>query len=579
MKKVRGLQAALSILFAVAVSCFFAIVYPHHLHFQEQYQLFLFDMGYALDVMSVPGGVADYAGRFFTQFFIYAWLGASLIALLLTAVQLLASHRIRGTWRYALSFLPALFLWRLMLDENALLGAVVAVLLCVLADRGILLVRSAVWRGVLAVFGLPFMYWLAGPVALWLFVGLAIITIVEQSRKAAAVAVPVLIIIALAIPTVARHFVAVDPDRLVSGVHYFRYSVHQSWPLWSAVASMLVVRILAWVSEYRILAGRFSPVWSTLICWVLVGIPLILTGVNRSSEEVMAYDFMARTQQWNRILLTGKAKAPNNPTSATVHNLALAIRGRLADQMFDYPQRGTSGLLPKFERDPFSPLASSEAFYHLGMINTAQQFVFEAQEAIPDYQKSGRCYKRLAETNLINGAYDVARKYLLTLQKTWFYRSWANETLALLGNEDAIAQHPEYGRLRSQNIQASFFFSDRELPQMLGQLFLSNPQNRLAFEYLEATYLLEGNLDSFAKCYSMGRELGYPVIPAAFLQGLLLYWSRDHAASEQMPSEFRPDVVKSMHQFYADVQSKRFIPEQLKERWGKTYWYYYFFEK
>lgn len=579
MKKQGGQYPILSILFALAIGCFFALVYPHHLHFQEQYQLFLFDVDYALDVMAVPGGLADYIGRFFTQFFIYAWLGAALLALLLTAIQLLVSRETKDTWLYALSFVPSIFLWRLMLDENAMPGAVVAVLVCLLFDRGLQRIRPALPRCILSVLGLPLLYWMAGPVALWLYIGIALCMGMQQRRSAiVAVSISVMAILALSMPTIARRLVAIDPDRLVSGVHYFRFAVHTAWPLWSAVASILLIRVFV-LSGKRFGLRPAKPLIPTLLCWAAVGAPLIWMGVNQSSEEVMAYDFMARNQQWNRILLTANAKAPNNPTTATVHNLAMALKGRLSERMFEYPQRGTSGLLPEFVRDPFSPLATSEAYYHLGLINTAQQFVFEAQEAIPDYQKSGRCYKRLAETNLINGAYEVARKYLLALRKTWFYRSWANETLSLLGNEDAINNHPEYGKLRCQNIRASFFFSDQELPEMLGQLLLSNRQNRLAFEYLEATYLLDGNLDNFAQCYSLGNELSYSSIPLVFQQALILYWSRDHSASEQMPDGLRPDVVKAMNQFYADVQSKRYAPEQLKERWGKTYWYYYFYER
>ena len=57
------------------------------------------------------------------------------------------------------------------------------------------------------------------------------------------------------------------------------------------------------------------------------------------------------------------------------------------------------------------------------MITVAQRTVFEAQEAILDFQKSGRCYQRLAQTYLILGNYEVARKYLIALQKTLFYRA------------------------------------------------------------------------------------------------------------------------------------------------------------
>ncbi|MCO7111572.1 DUF6057 family protein [Bacteroides uniformis] len=71
----------------------------------------------------------------------------------------------------------------------------------------------------------------------------------------------------------------------------------------------------------------------------------------------------------------------------------------MGDRMFEFYQNGTEGLLPEFQRDFTSPLPTSEAYYHLGMVNTAQRFTFEAMEAIPNFNKSGRCFKRLAETN------------------------------------------------------------------------------------------------------------------------------------------------------------------------------------
>jgi hypothetical protein len=73
----------------VAVLLFFGLAYPHHLHYQEQYQLFLFDSTYVWEIVRQPGGIADLLGRFCTQFFLYAWVGAAIIAVLLSAIQLL----------------------------------------------------------------------------------------------------------------------------------------------------------------------------------------------------------------------------------------------------------------------------------------------------------------------------------------------------------------------------------------------------------------------------------------------------------------------------------------------------------
>jgi len=175
------------------------------------------------------------------------------------------------------------------------------------------------------------------------------------------------------------------------------------------------------------------------------------------------------------------------------------------DHMFEYNQNGIAGLLPDVQTDATSPMPTAEAFYQLGMISVAQRTVFEAQESILDFQKSGRCYKRLAQTNLINGNYKVARKYLMALQKTLFYRTWANETLPLLGNEKAIAKHPEYGRLRQCAYKNDFYFGDHVTPEMLKDLYFSNRDNHMAYQYLVAYYLLTGDREGLNNFISMTR--------------------------------------------------------------------------
>jgi len=131
------------------------------------------------------------------------------------------------------------------------------------------------------------------------------------------------------------------------------------------------------------------------------------------------------------------------------------------------------------------------------MVNTAQRLAFEAMEAIPNYNKSARVMKRLAETNLINGQYQVARKYLLMLEKTIFYRPWAQRTLAMLGDENTINAHPLYGTMRQYRLQEDFLFSDRELDKICGRLFMHNQQNRMAVQYLLLLPLLDRDVPRF----------------------------------------------------------------------------------
>ena len=452
----KHLHLLYTLLFDVAVLLFFGLAYPHHLHYQEQYQLFLFDWDYVWDIVKLPGGVADLFGRFCTQFFLFAWVGALIIALLLSLVQLLTLRLANYGWLYGLSFVPSFLLWLFLLDENALFGAVWAVLLTQLAFCGLLRLPNGWVRRILSIVAFLILYWVA-----------------------------------------------------FGGNHYYR--IPNTFPtlFYAAWFSAMIIPLVMWLvvrgkksenaqQQNNSLTPHLLVIASFALVAVVFG-TIIWEKANFKAERVMQYDFMACHQQWNRILATANAEKPNNQIGVTVQNLALAMHGQLADHLFDYNQNGIAGLLPDVQSDATSPMPTAEAFYQLGMIYVAQRTVFEAQEAILDFQKSARCYKRLAQTNLIIGSYEVARKYLTALQKTLFYRDFANETRPLLGNEEAIAKHPEYGRMRKCAYGEDFYFSDHTTPEMLESLFFSNTDNHLAYQYLVAYYMLTGDREGYAK--------------------------------------------------------------------------------
>ena len=446
-----------TILFGVAVLLFFGLAYPHHLHYQEQYQLFLFDNTYVWDIVRRPGGVADLLGRFSTQFFLYAWVGAVIIAILLSVVQLLTLRLLNFQYAYGLSFVPPFLLWLFLLDENALMGGVWAVLLTLLALWGYVLLPKGWTRCIAVLLTVPILYWMVGPS--WY------------------------------------------------GTHYHRYPTVFPALLYAAWLSAILLPILGYGLRSKVKGLRSKAIGQWLI-FALVAIVmggLVWKNANFKAEKVMQYDFMATHQQWNRILEAIDKEKPNNQIGVTVQNLALAMHGMLPQRMFEYHQNGIAGLLPDVKEDATSPMPTAEAFYQLGMVNVAQRTVFEAQEAILDFQKSGRCYKRLAQTNLINGDYEVARKYLTALQKTLFYREWANGTLPLLGDDEAIARHPEYGRLRRWAYREDFYFSDHVTPEILRSLYLGCPDNPMAYQYLLAYYMLTGDREGFNQIISTKR--------------------------------------------------------------------------
>ena len=475
MKNLRGIY---TLLFGVAVLLFFGLAYPHHLHYQEQYQLFLFDSTYVWDIVRLPGGVADLLGRFCTQFFLYAWVGALIIALLLSAIQFLVLRLfspLGGVWDGA-SFIPSFLLWLFLLDENALLGGVWAVLLTLIASCLFALVperpndqspkQPTPWLRLILLFAaIPILYWIVGPVCVVFFL------LQIPRHKYSIWYYGAIVVLAIMIVILSSHL-PVSPRSLWTGIHYYRYPTVIPVLLWSAALSVLVLALITCICHKQTIS-KSQNLKTFLLCALcfLCGLCAVWKYSNFKAEKVMQYDFMACHQQWNRIIETINKEKPNNQIGVTVQNLALAMRGMLLSHMSEYNQNGIAGLLPDVE----------------------------AQEAILDFQKSGRCYKRLAQTNLINGNYEVARKYLTALQKTLFYSDWANETLQLLGDEEAIAKHPEYGRLRKSVYKDNAFFSDHVTPDMLESLYFSNKDNSLAYQYLVAYYILTNDRERYNK--------------------------------------------------------------------------------
>ena len=569
-------SALLTLLFGGAVLLFFGLAYPYHIHYQEQYQLFEWTGAYFLDIFRAPGGLADWLGRFLTQFFYYAWAGAAILAVLLVAVQLLVWKLCseKNLVTYVFSLVPSVALWVALLDENILPGAVVAVILSLAAAAAVLALKRRTMRRAVGLLAVPLLYWLCGPLAV-VYVGV----VAFRERKLWFPVASVLLLAAC--PFVAQLLCAYPLERLVIGVHYHRF--RNIFALRVFVSAALCIAVVA-VSAARWPDSRARTDW-----WVGAGVAAFIGALaaglvvglgNSLLEEQMKYDFLLRMKMYNRLMMTSDRKQPSTPFAVACLNVALAHSDRMSSSMFEYFQNGPDGLLPEFKREYFVPLATAEAYWEMGMVNTAQRFVFEAQEAIPDYQKSGRCYRRLAETNIVNGDYAVARKYLYALENTIFYRKWARETLGLLDAgspeavEAAVNSHPEYGRMRSLRLHDhDFFFSDSEMDSMLGLLLVENPANRAAFDYLLGWCLLKKDLGRFLQCLQL---VNYSVMPKAYQEACVLQMALSQPDASGVPPFIDRRIVGAMEQFVADSRAGR-DESWMSARYGRTYWFYYFY--
>lgn len=604
----KHLQGILSLLFAVAVALFWAFPYRCALSYQEQYQLFLFTPSYFTERISVPGGLADYVAEFITQFYYVYALGTILLALVFFCLQrltwvLMRRSGVSPSW-YLLSFIPAVALWALMGNENVLLSFAIALLGMEELMLHYIIVRdhSRGWTApaVYLLIAIPVGYWLVGPVV----IGLSIILMSDsqiQSNvsatniKSAQAQSPaeekahrkplvtplgwtlLSVLYFVSIVWLCGRFLQYPYYKLFGGINYFRYPgviPVMQWVVAALFALLpLIASYLPRLEDKKAMRAEIAQ----LVVIVLAAVPLLRFSFDRATYELIDYDYLVRTHQWQRIIEKAGKHQASSPMSVSCVNLALAMQGQLCDRLFEFYQNGAEGLFPTFTRDMTSPLPTAEVFYQLGMVNDAERYTFEAQEAIPNYRKSGRLTRRIAQCEIVNGNYAVAAKYLRLLEHSLFYRQWARSQERFLYNDAAVKADPKYGRLRDIRIKHhDYLFSDQEMDQMLGLLLIDNKKydNRMAYEYLIAYELLQRDLGRFMRYYPLGRFVQFDHIPYAIQQVLIGSWLQRHNTLQGMPYSVDRQNVDATVAFIRAYMTNRNDPALNQPPLAYNAWHY-----
>ena len=586
---IKSWKPLLSLLFGVAVVIFWSVPYMSGLCFQEQYQMFLFDTGYFLERIVLPGGLADYISEFLVQFYYMPVLGGTIIALLLMSIQaiswgLMKQYGMKAVFPgYLLSFVPSIVLWCAMGDQNLLLSFVVALSGALLMGWIHNRFHNRLVKVVFELVSTALVYWVLGPVV-FLYAALMIGDTLMKGKQNGHILSSLGYSACLLILTVAWILLTTQSlqyplYRIFTGLNYYRYPGTVS-PLPLGVMIWTVVVVFfgmipdghAWIKKLQQSKLVMALAYALVIVASWFGIK---ASFDVMTYDLIDYDFLVRTEQWDKIIEKAEKKPATTPLGVSCVNLALSQKGQLADRLFEFYQNGGEGLFPTFTRDMISPVSTAEIFFRLGMVNDAERYMFEAQEAIPNYRKSARLTRRIIECEIINGNYQVAAKLLRRLQKTLFYSNWANQTMALLGNEKAINRHPVYGKLRKyREKKQDFLFSDQEMDQMLGLLFLNDNHNKMAYEYLVCYELLQRDMEKFMQYYPLGRFVDYDHIPRSFQEILIGNWMKTHSDPRTIPYSVDAQNVNNTLNFIQLYMQNPKNPQLGQQPYVSNAWHY-----
>jgi hypothetical protein len=122
----------------------------------------------------VPGGLSNYLGRFFTQFYIYSLMSASIIVMLLFSIQQLLFlitkkiNRDKNTYNSSfyshVYFYPSIFYLYLLCDENTQTGGIIALILALLFVISVLYIKHEYLRTIYFILMIPVFYFICGGV-------------------------------------------------------------------------------------------------------------------------------------------------------------------------------------------------------------------------------------------------------------------------------------------------------------------------------------------------------------------------------------------------------------------------------
>lgn len=291
-------------------------------------------------------------------------------------------------------------------------------------------------------------------------------------------------------------------------------------------------------------------------------------------EYHLALDAEMYFGRWEKVQRLLERQQYRSPFVSYYANLLNARQNNLPDKLVGSYRAALHELfLPVAPGSSYRTIyAANEVWFALGDMTMAEHACILGMIFSPRHT-GARALKRLAEINLINGDEAAAMKYLRMLQKTLCYRNWAERRMPA-GRTPEVSRWLE-GK-RALLPVTDTLRSSANVRLSLRHLLRNHPENRLACDYLLCFDLLGKNIAAFADDY---REFAPKAVPPRlYAEVLLVCWAGKFVSPDEMEQWSIPlPVAADFREYTRLYESGGGKSEALREKYGKTYWYYFHF--
>ena len=573
------------LVFFIGSFIFFGFFVDYILFYQEKSSLFIFSSDFLLENLHQPGGLLIYLGKFFSTFFYYPFAGAAIVSGIITLTILTISKIIgflTGKSTRIVPFIVGAALFYLQTDYRFLLynnlGLLLQLALFYLALRYLTFLK--VWIPVLIT---PLWYFATGGFA-WIFSILLTFYFAFDKEKKGWIRIIALWCLNLIIFYLSKEFLFFQTGKTLLIFPFSDLNTGPQQILFLSIAGILsVLPLISRINFSLPDKTRISDFPGSLITLIMLVIILVIIGIQRFDNKTKQYFYVEKLfyqNKFDEIIIYNTSNPPTNSLTIFLNNIALCETDKLDDLLFHFPQSPEGKtLFLKWEMVGEILKRGGYFYYTIGMINEAHRWAFENM-VMKGHSPEG--LRMLIKTELINGNYNMASKYITFLKNTLFYNKEAKVFEKLLFNDAAINADRELGEKRQNKIETDFFSITDDPYINIERILVNDSLNKKAFEYKLAFMLLKKNYLGIAKELPKFESLGFTKLPVHIEEAVLALSVLNKGKLPNLGKlQISNNTGTRWNQYLTVFQQYRTDPKAaepaLKRQFGNTFWYWAFY--
>jgi hypothetical protein len=285
-------------------------------------------------------------------------------------------------------------------------------------------------------------------------------------------------------------------------------------------------------------------------------------------------------EDWPAVLDGLAAKPLTNSVLRLIAVKALFETGRLPDEQFAWLHSAGPELLSTTDLKQHAGSAHvAGVLLELGHLNAAERLAFNSLEMEGE---TPPVLRTLARLHAVKGLTNAASIFLNRLETYPEQSNWVAKLRADINTNSAIAADPVISRIHTNIITRDGIVLELTTERLLRQALDSNPENRMAFQFLMAHQLLDRQLIIARRTLATYPQIREGPLPRHYAEAmLLLRQQRPELSLGSMMQRISPEVSAKFHGFMEMMNraagSLDKVQPQAWQDFGNTYWYYFFF--